>query len=108
MSEKQMLRSVTHGLLPCEGADDTQPEQQEPLPSYLQYRSNSSVKSYQTAYFPSQCAEGPDSSSHSFELSLGTGMDVLGGSCESRQPEQGSGSREAFCDGPLKPSTAYR
>jgi hypothetical protein len=37
-----------------------QPDQQHPLPSYLEYKTNSSVKSYQTAYFPSHCAEGPD------------------------------------------------
>lgn len=89
-----------------EGSEDGQPEQRDPLPSYLDYKSNSSVKSYQTSYFPSQCAEGPDSSSHTFQLSVGTGADTLGGLCESgaSDPE----SRNLFCDGPLKPNTAYR
>lgn len=93
-----------------EGSDDVQPEQRDPLPSYQDYRANSSIKSYQTSYFPSQCAEGPDSSSHSFELSVGTGTDALGGSCEHRQsdPESGSIEVKLFCDGPLKPNTAYR
>lgn len=97
-------------LLLFKGSDDLHPEQQDPLPSYLDYKSNSSVKSYQTSYFPSLCAESPDSSSHSFELSLGTGMETLGGSCEGRQSDPQGGSREVklFCDGPLKPNTAYR
>lgn len=87
-----------------------QPEQRDPLPSYLDYRSNSSIKSYQTSYFPSQCVEGQDSSSHDFELSVGAGTDALGGSCELGQSEPESSSRELklFCDGPLKPNTAYR
>lgn len=88
-----------------EGSDDGQPEQRDPLPSYLDYKSNSSVKSYQTSYFPSQCTEGPNSSSHSFQLSVGTGADVLGGSCGS---DPGSRNPKLFCDGPLKPNTAYR
>lgn len=91
-----------------EGSDDGQPEQRDPLPSYLDYKSNSSVKSYQTGYFPSQCAEGPDSSSHTFELSVGTGADTLGGSCESGQSDPEGRNPKLFCDGPLKPNTAYR
>lgn len=85
-----------------EDSNEGQPEQRHPLPSYLDYKSNSSVKSYQTRYFPSQCAEGPDSSSHTFKLGVGTGADTLGGSCGSGQSDQ------LFCDGPLKPNTAYR
>lgn len=85
------------------GHEDLQPEQWDPLPSYLDYRSNSSVKSYQTGYFPSLCAESPDSS---FQLSLGTGMETLGGSCEGRQLDRSD--MKVYCDGPLKPSTAYR
>lgn len=85
------------------GREDLQPEQQDPLPSYLDYRSNTSVKSYQTGYFPSLCAESPDSS---FQLSLGTGMETLGGSCEGRQSDRHD--LKVYCDGPLKPSTAYR
>ncbi|XP_044048547.1 receptor-type tyrosine-protein phosphatase beta-like [Siniperca chuatsi] len=94
-----------------EGSGDVPPEQQHPLPSYLDYRSNSSIKSYQTSYFPSHCTEGPDSSSHSFEMNVGTGMDSLGGSCDhrdsGRDPET-SRDLNLFCDGPLKPKTAYR
>lgn len=84
-----------------------QPEQQHPLPSYLDYKSNSSIKSYQTSHFDSLCAEGPD---HSFVFSLGTGTEELGGLCEPRQVDPENSSREAklFCDGPLKPNTAYR
>lgn len=89
----------------CEGSDDAQPEQRDPLPSYLDYRSNSSITSYQTSYFPSQCVEGQDSGSHGFELSVGTGTDVLGGSCERGQSDP---ELKLFCDGPLKPNTAYR
>ncbi|XP_070686515.1 receptor-type tyrosine-protein phosphatase beta-like [Pempheris klunzingeri] len=95
-----------------EGFDDVQPEQHHPLPSYLDYKSNSSIKSYQTSYFPSHCAEGPDSSSHSFEMSVGTGTDSLGGSCDGRDsdvdPETSGRDLSQFCDGPLKPKTAYR
>ncbi|XP_038562970.1 receptor-type tyrosine-protein phosphatase beta-like isoform X3 [Micropterus salmoides] len=94
-----------------EESADVQPEQQHPLPSYLDYKSNSSVKSYQTSYFPSHCAEGPDSSSHSFELSVGTGMDSLGGSCDRRDSDldpETNRDLNQFCDGPLKPKTAYR
>uniref|UniRef100_A0A7N6BKQ2 protein-tyrosine-phosphatase n=1 Tax=Anabas testudineus TaxID=64144 RepID=A0A7N6BKQ2_ANATE len=82
------------------GVDDVQPDQQHPLPSYLDYKSNSSIKSYQTSYFHSHCGLGPDSSSTSFEISVGTGMDLLGGPCD-RNLDQ-------FCDGPLKSKTAYR
>lgn len=85
------------------GREDLQPEQRYSLPSYLDYRSNTSVKSYQTGYFPSLCAESPDSS---FHLSLGTGMETLGGSCENRQLDHSD--IKVYCDGPLKPSTAYR
>ncbi|XP_042372886.1 receptor-type tyrosine-protein phosphatase beta-like [Plectropomus leopardus] len=87
-----------------DGVGEEQPEQQHPLPSYLDYRSNSSVKSYQTSYFPSRCTEGPDSGSRSFDITLGTGMDSLGGPCD---PDTGR-DLKLFCDGPLKPKTAYR
>ncbi len=94
-----------------EGSDVVQPEPQDPLPSYMDYKSNSSIKSYQTSYFPSHCTEGPDSSSHSFEMSVGTGMDSLGGPCDQRNSDQDpetSRDMNLFCDGPLKPKTAYR
>lgn len=84
-----------------EGVDSLQPDQRHPLPSYLDYKSNCSIKSYQTSFFPSGCTDGPDSSSPGFHITVGTGMDSLGGSCDRRDPDQ-------FCDGPLKPKTAYR
>ncbi|XP_029107946.1 receptor-type tyrosine-protein phosphatase beta-like isoform X3 [Scleropages formosus] len=81
--------------------EDLQPRQQHPLASYKEYRHNGSIKAYQTGYFPSRCAEGPDSSSMlDFEVHLGTGMDSLGGRCDQDQ--------NVFCDGPLKSKTAYR
>ena len=88
-----------------EGVDEQQPVQQHPLPSYLDYRSNSSIRSYQTSFFPSQCSDS-DSSDSSFEVRLGTGMDSLGGSCDHRDPDLDP--ENLFCDGPLKPKTAYR
>lgn len=86
------------------------PDQQHPLPSYLDYRSNSSIKSYQTSYFASRCSEGPDSGTYIYNISLGTGMDLLGGPCDHRDqnhPESG-GELNNFCDGPLKSKTSYR
>ncbi|KAM4619051.1 receptor-type tyrosine-protein phosphatase beta isoform 1-T1 [Polymixia lowei] len=99
-----------------EEMENLQPAQQHPLPTYLDYQSNSSIKSYQTSYFPSQCAEGPDSISHSFDISLGTGMDSLGGTCDNKQTQDRDRDLDPdkerdlgpFCDGPLKPKTAYR
>jgi len=90
-----------------------QPDQRHPLPSYLDYTTNSSIKSYQTAYFPSHCAEGPDVAPQSFDISLGTGMETLGGPCvpqdrEPRDPDLEKEESGPFCDGPLKPKTAYR
>ncbi|KAM9351705.1 receptor-type tyrosine-protein phosphatase beta [Symphorus nematophorus] len=123
------VRFFTVVVTESSGVGDVQPEQTDPLPSYLDYKSNSTIKSYQTSYFPSQCSEdpkGPDGFAHSFHLSLGTGMDTLGGPCGRDQqgpppgPPQGrpegplteSSSRHLnlnqFCDGPLKPKTAYR
>ncbi|XP_044211802.1 receptor-type tyrosine-protein phosphatase beta-like isoform X1 [Thunnus albacares] len=87
-----------------EDMENVPPEQQHPLPSYLDYKSNSSIKSYQTSFFPSRCT---DSSSHSFDISVGTGMDLLGGSCDNKDLDP-EGNRNQFCDGPLKPKTAYR
>ncbi|KAK2842858.1 hypothetical protein Q5P01_013058 [Channa striata] len=85
------------------GVDNTQPEQRQPLPSYLHYKSNSSIKSYQTSYFPSLCSQRPDGGSTSFNISVGTGMDSLGGPCDHRDTDLNN-----FCDGPLKPKTSYR
>ncbi|KAJ3596703.1 hypothetical protein NHX12_003107 [Muraenolepis orangiensis] len=106
------VRYFTVVVMESEDSEMVQPDQQHPLPSYLDYQSNSSVKSYQTAYFPSHCAEAPETAPQSFHISLGTGMDRLGGDCSPQDgeprdpdPEKQSGH---FCDGPLKPKTAYR
>ncbi|KAL4660246.1 receptor-type tyrosine-protein phosphatase beta isoform X1 [Arapaima gigas] len=82
--------------------DSRQPVQQHPLPSYLDYKHNSSIKAYQTNYFSSPCSEVPENEEKGIDISLGTGMKDLGGRCDP-DPDQNS-----FCDGPLKPKTAYR
>lgn len=87
------------GVLPP-GNDELKPEPQHPLPSYLEYRHNASIRVYQTDYFASKCAESPDSNSKSFNIKLGAEMESLGGKCDPNQ--------QKFCDGPLKPRTAYR
>uniref|UniRef100_A0A2K5EDU5 Receptor-type tyrosine-protein phosphatase beta n=1 Tax=Aotus nancymaae TaxID=37293 RepID=A0A2K5EDU5_AOTNA len=84
----------------ADGSDELKPEQQHPLPSYLEYRHNASIRVYQTNYFASKCAENPDSNSKSFNINLGAEMESLGGKCDPTQ--------QKFCDGPLKPHTAYR
>ncbi|XP_014003320.1 receptor-type tyrosine-protein phosphatase beta isoform X1 [Salmo salar] len=97
-----------------ENNENVQPAQHHPLPSYLDYKSNSSVKAYQTSYFPSRCTEGSDSETQSFAISLGTGMDTLGGACDHLQAQDREQDTHRdhrdnpFCDGPLKPKTAYR
>uniref|UniRef100_A0A4W4H413 protein-tyrosine-phosphatase n=1 Tax=Electrophorus electricus TaxID=8005 RepID=A0A4W4H413_ELEEL len=88
--------------------EDHHPEQRHPLPSYWNYRSNSSVKVYQTGYFPSECGEGPQSASQGYNLTLGAGMASLGGSCDLTVPKEADRMEPVYCDGPLKPSTAYR
>lgn len=82
--------------------EDVLPDQYHPLPSYRDYISNSSIKSYQTSYFSSYCSESLDSNAHVFNISLGSGMEPLGGPCEP------SSDLNQFCDGPLKPRTSYR
>ncbi|XP_032364750.1 receptor-type tyrosine-protein phosphatase beta [Etheostoma spectabile] len=84
------------------GVEEQQPLQQHPLPSYRDYQANSSIRSYQSGFFPSRCSD--TSTNHSFHITLGTGMDSLGGPCD---PETHR-NRNLFCDGPLKPKTAYR
>ncbi|XP_029453044.1 receptor-type tyrosine-protein phosphatase beta isoform X2 [Rhinatrema bivittatum] len=83
-----------------DSSESLKPEQQHPLPSYSEYKHNNSVKMYQTNYFSSKCTETPDSDAQSFKLNLGSEMESLGGKCEPNQ--------HTFCDGPLKPRTAYR
>ncbi|XP_048861461.1 receptor-type tyrosine-protein phosphatase beta-like isoform X2 [Brienomyrus brachyistius] len=84
--------------------ESMQPDQQHPLPAYLDYKHNSSIKAYQTRYFPSHCTADPENGAEGIEISLGTGMDVLGGRCD-LDPDQ---NQNTFCDGPLKSKTAYR
>ncbi|KAL2102851.1 hypothetical protein ACEWY4_002019 [Coilia grayii] len=83
-----------------------QPERRHPLPSYLDYKMNSSVRAYQTNYFSSHCTGNPDTTSKVFEINLGAGMDTLGGPCELDSDKRHY--LNTFCDGPLKAKTAYR
>uniref|UniRef100_A0A8C6NAY9 protein-tyrosine-phosphatase n=1 Tax=Melopsittacus undulatus TaxID=13146 RepID=A0A8C6NAY9_MELUD len=84
----------------ADGSEGPKPDEQHPLPSYLEYKHNDSIRIYQTNYFASRCAENPDSDYKSFDIKLGGEMENLGGRCD---PDQ-----QKFCDGPLKPRTAYR
>ncbi|XP_053318377.1 receptor-type tyrosine-protein phosphatase beta isoform X2 [Spea bombifrons] len=84
----------------ADGDEDRHPEISHPLPSYTDYKTNSSIKTYQTNYFASRCAENPDFSIQSFKIKLGGEMETLGGKCDQNQ--------NTFCDGPLKPRTSYR
>ena len=83
-----------------------QPERKHPLPSYLDYKMNSSVRAYQTNYFSSHCADSPDTAGKVFEINLGAEMDTLGGACELDLDKRHY--LNTFCDGPLKAKTAYR
>ncbi|XP_027535511.1 receptor-type tyrosine-protein phosphatase beta isoform X2 [Neopelma chrysocephalum] len=84
----------------ADGSEGPKPDEQHPLPSYLEYKHNDSIRIYQTNYFASRCAENPDSDYRSFDIKLGGEMENLGGKCD---PDH-----HKFCDGPLKPQTAYR
>ncbi|XP_044305733.1 receptor-type tyrosine-protein phosphatase beta isoform X2 [Varanus komodoensis] len=84
----------------ADGSEGLKPEQHHPLPSYLEYKNNKSIQIYQTDYFASKCTESPDSFSKSFDIKLGGEMENLGGKCDPNQ--------QKYCDGPLRPSTAYR
>ncbi|CAM9997386.1 unnamed protein product [Bubo scandiacus] len=84
----------------ADGNEGPKPDEQHPLPSYLEYKHNDSIRIYQTNYFASRCAENPDSDYKSFDIKLGGEMENLGGRCD---PDH-----QKFCDGPLKPRTAYR
>uniref|UniRef100_A0A8D0KTC3 protein-tyrosine-phosphatase n=1 Tax=Strix occidentalis caurina TaxID=311401 RepID=A0A8D0KTC3_STROC len=84
----------------ADGSEGPKPDEQHPLPSYLEYKHNDSIRIYQTNYFASRCAENPDSDYKSFDIKLGGEMENLGGRCD---PDH-----QKFCDGPLKPRTAYR
>ncbi|XP_015667280.1 receptor-type tyrosine-protein phosphatase beta [Protobothrops mucrosquamatus] len=83
-----------------DGSERMKPEELHPLPSYLEYKHNNSIQIYQTDYFASKCSESPESISKSFDIKLGAEMENLGGKCDTNQ--------QKYCDGPLKPRTAYR
>lgn len=88
-----------------------QPEQLHPMPSYRDYISNSSVRAYQTAYFPSRCSQDSETSAGQVvEVNLGAGGDRLGGNCDLYHDDNFilSDSYGSFCDGPLKAKTSYR
>uniref|UniRef100_A0A3B3TMY6 protein-tyrosine-phosphatase n=1 Tax=Poecilia latipinna TaxID=48699 RepID=A0A3B3TMY6_9TELE len=86
--------------------ENLQPEQRHPLPSYRDYISNSSVRAYQTAYFPSRCPQ--DTESAGGQVNLGAGGDRLGGACDHYHDDDLYRGYGGFCDGPLKPKTSYR
>ncbi|XP_058481071.1 receptor-type tyrosine-protein phosphatase beta [Solea solea] len=88
-----------------------QPEQRHPLPSYRDYIANSSVRAYQTAYFPSRCPQDVETATAQVvEVNLGAGGDRLGGACDHYHDDDLylSDSYGDFCDGPLKAKTSYR
>ncbi|KAL0195318.1 hypothetical protein M9458_008890, partial [Cirrhinus mrigala] len=60
-----------------------------PLPSYLDYRQNRSIKAYQTGYFHSHKIRV-------FEINLGAGMKHLGGACKRDSESIQLGTH--FCD----------
>ncbi|XP_072528839.1 receptor-type tyrosine-protein phosphatase beta [Salminus brasiliensis] len=82
------------------------PEHRHPLPSYLDYKRNSSIRAYQTGYFKSLCRDDPDMGNQVLEINLGAGMERLGGACKQDvEPER---QEKYFCDGPLKSRMSYR
>ncbi|XP_067111009.1 LOW QUALITY PROTEIN: receptor-type tyrosine-protein phosphatase beta-like [Osmerus mordax] len=93
-----------------------QPEKLHPLPSYLDYRHNSSIRAYQTGYFPSRCTQDSDfTGGQVFEINLGSGGKWLGGACDSKDLDRyydldhsHYDDLNPFCDGPLKSKTSYR
>ncbi|GAA6102630.1 receptor-type tyrosine-protein phosphatase beta isoform X1 [Tachysurus ichikawai] len=100
------IRYFTIVVAEADGFQPLLPEHRHPLPSYLDYRHNSSVSAYQTSYFQSLCENEEDSTKLVYEIKLGAGMARLGGACEQdMEPKQ---REKYFCDGPLKSRTAYR
>lgn len=88
-----------------------QPEQRHPMPSYHDYINNSSVRAYQTAYFPSRCPQDSEfPAGQVIEVNLGAGGDRLGGACDHYHDDDlyMRDSYGTFCDGPLKAKTSYR
>ncbi|XP_016338548.1 receptor-type tyrosine-protein phosphatase beta isoform X2 [Sinocyclocheilus anshuiensis] len=104
--DKQSPTTKTSVITMIDNVVNVLPEQRHPLPSYLDYRQNHSIKAYQTGYFHSLCAEGSDSKIRVFEINLGGGMKRLGGACKWDPESIQHGTH--FCDGPLRPRTSYR
>ncbi|XP_073703352.1 receptor-type tyrosine-protein phosphatase beta [Garra rufa] len=100
------IRFFTVIVTESNDVDNVLPEQRHPLPSYLDYRQNRSIKAYQTGYFHSLCAEGSDSKIRVFEINLGAGMKRLGGACKWDTESIQHGTH--LCDGPLRSRTSYR
>ncbi|XP_066523944.1 receptor-type tyrosine-protein phosphatase beta [Hoplias malabaricus] len=99
------VRFFTIIVAESEDTEPLLPEHKHPLPSYLDYKNNSSIRVYQTKYFESQCGDKPEV----FEINLGAGMERLGGECiQDLEHEWHGGPSNYFCDGPLKSRTAYR
>ncbi|XP_058272942.1 receptor-type tyrosine-protein phosphatase beta isoform X2 [Hemibagrus wyckioides] len=100
------IRYFTIVVAESDGSEPMLPEHRHPLPSYLDYKHNSSVSAYQTSYFQSVCEDEEDSANLVYEIKLGAGMARLGGTCEQDMEPKQRG--KYFCDGPLKSRTAYR
>ncbi|TSZ83246.1 Receptor-type tyrosine-protein phosphatase beta [Bagarius yarrelli] len=100
------IRYFTIIVAETDGLESVLPEHRHPLPSYLDYKHNSSVSAYQTSYFQSLCEDEEDSANLVYEIKLGAGMARLGGACEQDMEPKQRG--KFFCDGPLKSRTAYR
>lgn len=105
------IRYFTVIVAESDASEILQPEQLHPLPSYRDYINNSSVRAYQTAYFPSRCPQDFETSAGQVvEVNLGAGGDRLGGNCDLYHDNDLvlSDSYGGFCDGPLKAKTSYR
>ncbi|KAI4878056.1 hypothetical protein NFI96_011663 [Prochilodus magdalenae] len=100
------IRSFTIVVTESDGVEPMQPDHRHPLPSYLDYKRNSTIRAYQTGYFQSQCADELNGRNEVFEINLGAGMDKLGGVCIQDLEAERHGNY--FCDGPLKSRTSYR
>ncbi|XP_047245590.1 receptor-type tyrosine-protein phosphatase beta isoform X2 [Girardinichthys multiradiatus] len=105
------VRYFTVIVAESDANENLQPEQRHPLPTYRDYINNSSVRAYQTAYFPSRCPQDADiSTGQVVEVNLGAGGERLGGACDHYHDDElylGNGY-DSFCDGPLKPKMSYR
>ncbi|XP_036432937.1 receptor-type tyrosine-protein phosphatase beta [Colossoma macropomum] len=100
------IRSFTIVVEESDDVESQLPEHRHPLPSYLDYKRNSTIRVYQTGYFQSQCAEELNGRNEVFKINLGAGMEKLGGVCT--QDLEAEQHENYFCDGPLKSRTAYR